>query len=262
MSDLSASPDLLDKDDDDDSPVSSSAKDKNSTDVDASGDDDSSWRKHSDTSSSPNLVVKGKSDDEANALGDDNSSDEDQGETEKHAPTKAQVIQKAKSVCATHKKVIEVEVEEEEPLMEKKTQSRFRWSHTADSMVENANMKDETFIRLLLAKKPWNAGHGRVMKAWQDLTMTILETVVNSDKIFHGVSEVTLKKRYQLYLDLGKKCETEKEKRNQPENKEDKEDVHRSIATLIHGGIEDLWEEFIIHKENEKEKKEEESQKD
>ena len=160
MCDSSASPDLLDKDDDDDSPVSSSAKDKNSTDVDASGDDDSSWRKHSDTSSSPDLVVKGKTDDEVNALGDNDSSDEDQGETEEQAPTKAQVIQNAKSVHATHKKVVEVEVEEEEPLLEKKTRSRFCWSHTADSMVENANMKDEMFIHLLLAKEPWNAGHG------------------------------------------------------------------------------------------------------
>ena len=123
-------------------------------------------------------------------------------------------------------------------------------------------MKDEMFIGLLLAKEPWNAGHGRVMKAWQDLTTTLLETVVDGDKIFHGVSEVTLKKRYQLYLNLGKKWENEKEKRNQPENKEEKEDVHRSTATLIHGGVEDFWEEFVMCKENEKEKKEEESQKE
>ena len=123
-------------------------------------------------------------------------------------------------------------------------------------------MKDETFIRLLLAKELWNAGHGRVMKAWQDLTTTLLETVVNGNKIFHGVSEVMLKKRYQLYLDLGKKWENGKEKRNQPENKEDKEDMHCSTATLICGGIEDLWEEFVMRKENEKEKKKEESQKE
>ena len=123
-------------------------------------------------------------------------------------------------------------------------------------------MKDEMFIHLLLAKEPWNAGHGRLIKAWQDLTTTLLETVVDGDKIFHGVSEVTLKKRYQLYLDLGKKWENEKEKRNQPENKEEKEDVHCSTATLIYGGIEDLWEEFVMCKENEKEKKEEESQKE
>ena len=129
-----------------------------------------------------------------------------------------------------------------------------------DNIVENANTKDETFIRLLLAKEPWNAGHGRVMKAWQELTWTLLETVVDADKIFQGVSEVTLKKRYQLYLDLGKKWDNEREQRNQPENKEDKHDIHCSTATLIRGGIEDLWEEFVMRKESEKEKKHEDSQ--
>ena len=79
MSDSSASANLLDKDDDDDSPASSSAKDINSTVVDGSGDDNSSWRKHSNTSTSPDLLVKGKTDGEVNALGDDDSSDEDEG---------------------------------------------------------------------------------------------------------------------------------------------------------------------------------------
>ena len=255
MSDSSASANLLDKDDEDESPASSSTKGNNSTLVDASGDEDSSWRKQSDTSSSPDLLVTGKTDGVIEALGNDASSDDDEGATEEEVPTEAQVIQKAKSVRTTHKKVVEVEIEEEEPLHEKKTRSRFRWSHSADSIVENANTKDEAYIRLLLAKEPWNAGHGRVMKAWQDLTQIILDTVVDGDKIFQGVSEVTLKKRYQLYLDLGKKWDTEKEKRNQPENEEDKHDVNRSTATLICGGIEDLWEEFVMQKENEKEKR-------
>ena len=262
MSDSSASANLLDKDDEDESPASSSTKDNNSTVVDASGDEDSSWRKHSDTSSSPDLLVKGKTDGKIDALGNDASSDEDEGATEEEVPTEAQVIQKAKPVRTTHKKVVKVEIKEEEPLLEKKTRSRFRWSHSADSIVENANTKDEAYICLLLAKEPWNAGHGQVMKAWQDLTRIILDTVVDGDKIFQGVSEVTLKKRYQLYLDLGKKWDTEKEKRNQPENEEDKHDVNRSTTTLIHGGIKDLWEEFVMWKENEKEKKEEELKKE
>ena len=155
----------------------------------------------------------------------------------------------------------EDEIKEEE-VHEKKTRSRFQWSHMADCNVENGNGKDKTLIRILLAKEPWNAGHGQVMKAWQDLTGLVLETVVHGDKIFQGVSKVTLKKRYQLYLDLGKKWEQEKDKRNQPETEEEKHDVGQSTATVIHGGIEDLWEEFVMHKENEKEKKEEESQKE
>ena len=252
MSDSSSSPNLLDKDDDV-SPISSTAKDNTSSAVDASGDEDSSWRKQSDTLSSPNLLVKGKPNNEVEALDDDDSSDEE-------APTRAEVVQKAKSVRPTHKKVVEVDIEEEEPLLEKKPRSRFRWSHKMDNILENANTKDETFIRLLLAKEPWNAGHGRVMKAWQELMWTLLETVVDGDKIFQGVSEVTLTKRYQLYLDLGKKWDNEREQRNQPENTEDKHDIHRSTATLIRGGIEDLWEEFVMRKESKKEKKHKDSQ--
>ena len=61
-------------------------------------------------------------------------------------------------------------------------------------MVDNGNSKDKALICNLLAKEPWNAGHGQVMKAWQNLLTIVLETVVDSDKIFQGVSEATLKK--------------------------------------------------------------------
>ena len=117
---MSSSPTLLDKEDNDNSPVSSSAKDNNSTVVNSSGDKDFSWRKTSNTSSSPNLLAKGKTDDEVNALGDDDSSDENQGDTEEEAPTKAQVIHKEKSVRATHKKVVEVDIEEENHCLRRK----------------------------------------------------------------------------------------------------------------------------------------------
>ena len=85
--------------------------------------------------------------------------------------------------------------------------------------------------------------------------------MVDGDKIFQGVSEAMLKKRYQLYLDIGKKWDMEKEKRNQPENEEKKHDLNRSTAQLIRGGIEDLCKEFVMCKENDKEKKAEDSQK-
>ena len=38
--------------------------------------------------------------------------------------------------------------------------------------------------------------------------------------------------------------------------------MNQSTAQLICGGIEDLWEQFIMYKENEKEKKAEDSQKE
>ena len=199
-------------------------------------------RKMSDMSSSPNLLDKDH-DDEDPSVDVDEEEDDDPS---------ADVDEEDKSLD-------EVTVE---AIVKKKGRSRFWWSHTADCIIKNGNSKDEALICILLVKEPWNAGHGWVMKAWQNLTGIVLETVVDGDKIFQGVSEVTLKKRYQLYLDVGKKWDQEKEKRNQPENQEEKHDLTRSTAQLICGGIEDLWEEFIMHKENEKEKKVEESQKE
>ena len=116
-------------------------------------------------------------------------------------------------------------------------------------------------ICILLVKEPWNAGHSQVMKAWQDLTGIALDTVVDGDKIFQGVPQVTLKRRYQLYLDVSNKWDKDKEKRDELENEEDRDDSTRSTAQLSCRGFEDLWEEFIMHKENEKEKKEEDLRK-
>ena len=90
-SDMSSSPNLLEKGDDNDSPDVDSGKDNNSTVVDGSGDDNSSWRKMSDMSSSSNLLNKDNEDDEVDALVNKDSSDEDKQEV----PPKAQIVQKA-----------------------------------------------------------------------------------------------------------------------------------------------------------------------
>ena len=210
-----------------------------------------------DMSSSPNLLDKHDDDEDPSADVDEEDDDNydpsaDVDEEEEDDVLSADVDEEDKSSD-------EVNIE---AIVEKKGRSRFWWSHTADCMVDNGNSKDEDLICILLAKEPWNAGHVQVMKAWQNLLAIVLEMVVDGDKIFQDVSEATLKKRYQLYLDVGKKWEMEKEKRNQPENKEEKHDLNRSTARLIHGGIEDLWEDFIMHKENEKEKKAEDFQKE
>ena len=164
-------------------------------------------RKMSDTSFSPNLLDKDDDD-------KDPSADVDEEDDDNDDPS-ADVDEEDESSD-------EVTVE---AIVEKKGSLRFWWSHTADCIVDNGNSKDKTLICILLANEPWNAGHGWVMKAWQNLTGIYLEMVVDGDKIFQGVSEVTLKKRYQLYLNIGKKWDQEKEKRNQPENKEEKHDL-------------------------------------
>ena len=141
----------------------------------------------SDTSSSPNLLEKDDDDDDPSAEvveeEDDNEDpsaevDEDNDDDE---DSSAMVDEDDESS------------DEVEAIVQKKARSRFQWSHTSDCIVDNANSKDEAMIRILLAKEPWNAGLGQVMKAWQNLLAIVLETVVDGDKIFQGVSEATLK---------------------------------------------------------------------
>ena len=87
----------------------------------------------------------------------------------------------------------------------------------------------------MLAKEPWNAGHGWVMKAWQNLLAIVLEMVVDSDKIFQGVSEAMLKKGISYILTLARNGRQKRRNETKPENEEEKHDLNRSTAQL------DLW---------------------
>ena len=127
-------------------------------------------------SSSPNLLERNDDDDDPSAEVDE---DDDNNENKDHS---AMVDEDDESL------------DEVEAILQKTSRSRFRWSLTADCIVDNANSKDEALIHILLAKEPWNAGYGRVMKAWQNLLAIVLEMVVDGNKIFQGVSEAPLKK--------------------------------------------------------------------
>ena len=70
--------------------------------------------------------------------------------------------------------------------------------------MDTGNSKDEALIYILLVKEPWNAGHGRVMKAWQNLLAIVLEMVVDGEKIFQGLSEATLKNGVSCILMLAR----------------------------------------------------------
>ena len=159
MSDTSSSPNLLDKDNEYNDP---------SAEVDEEDDDNND----------PSVEVDEEDDDD-----NDPSAEVDEEEEDDDDPS-AEVDEEDKSSD-------EVNVE---AIVEKKGRSRFRWSHMTDCIVDNGNLKDEALICILLAKEPWNAGHGRVMKAWQNLLAIVLEMMVDGDKIFQGVSEAILKK--------------------------------------------------------------------
>ena len=138
----------------------------------------------SDTSSSPNLLEKDNDDDDPSTeVDEEDDNDKDpSAEVDEDKDPSAMVDEDDESS------------DEVEAIVQMKGRSRFCWYHTADCIVGNGNSKNKALICILLAKEPWNAGHGWVMKAWQNLLTIVLEMVVDGDKIFQGVSEATLKK--------------------------------------------------------------------
>ena len=141
-------------------------------------------------SSSPNLLDKDDDDEDPSADVDEEDDDNDHPSAEVDEEDDDNDVLSA-DVDEEDESLDEVNVE---AIVEKKGRSRFQWSHTADCIVNNSNSKDEALIHILSAKEPWNAGHGWVMKAWQNLLAIVLETVVDGNKILQGVSEATLKK--------------------------------------------------------------------
>ena len=149
-------------------------------------------------SSSPNLLEKDDDDNDPSAEVDEEDDDDDDPSAEVNEEDDDD---KDPSAMVDEDDESSHEVE---AIVQKKGKSRFQWSHTADCIINNGNSKDKALICILLAKEPWNAGHGWVMKAWQNLLAIVLEMVVNGDKIFQGVSEATSKKGISYILMLAR----------------------------------------------------------
>ena len=141
----------------------------------------------SDTSSSPNLLDKDDDDNDPSAEVDEEEEDDDDPSAEVDDEEDDDDDPSAE-IDEADKSSDEANVE---AIVEKKGRSRFQWSHATDCIVDIGNSRDKALIHILLAKEPWNAGHGQVMKVWQNLLAIVLETVVDGDKIFQGVSEAT-----------------------------------------------------------------------
>ena len=153
-----------------------------------------------DMSSSPNLLEKDDADDNSSAEVDEEEEEDDDPSAEVDEEDDDDKDPSA-TVDEEDESSDEINVE---AIVEKKERSRFQWSHTTGCIVNNGNSKDEALIHILLAKEPWNAGHGWVMRKWQNLLAIVLEMVVDSDKIFQGVSEAVLKKGISYILTLAR----------------------------------------------------------
>ena len=87
----------------------------------------------------------------------------------------------------------------------------------------------------------------------------ILLEKIEGSFIFVGINMYTIQNRYQnVYLVLGDKWRKEREQRNVEEASEDEEpdsSAKRTTKQLIKQGIEDLYEDPILHEEEVQEQK-------
>ena len=126
-------------------------------------------------------------------------------------------------------------------------------------IVHEKNYKDEILIHHLMKVSPWKARHGNVKAAWKKVMDGILLEKFEDSFIFACISISTIRNRYQnVYLVLGDKWRKEREQRNIKEASEDEEPDNsnkRTTKQLIKQGIEDLYEDHILHEEEVQEQK-------
>ena len=126
-------------------------------------------------------------------------------------------------------------------------------------IVHEKNYKDEILICHLMQVSPWKARHGNVKAASKKVMDGILLENFEGSFIFVGINVSTIRNRYQnVYLVHGVKWRKEREQRNIKEVSEDEEPDNSNEQTnkqLIKQGIEDLYEDHILHEEKVQEQK-------
>ena len=70
--------------------------------------------------------------------------------------------------------------------------------------------------------------------------------------VFDGATMITIRRRYEGYLNLAKTWTSERDKHNQEEKSEDKEpdsELSRTRKQMIKQGIMDIYEDFLLFEE-------------
>lgn len=107
------------------------------------------------------------------------------------------------------------------------------------NFIHDENEEDLIFIRMLLARRPWEASSNQVTNTWQALTDAIrMQQDSKGNFPFQNIATKTLRSRYNAYLGL-EQYWTEKVDPAENENDDGKPP---SPAQEIRDGIDDLFE--------------------
>ena len=154
----------------------------------------------------------------------------------------------------TEQVVLAVPVVTQTTLQKKK---RFVWSFSIDPdlpnfLIDDNNYQDELLIRCIVQESPWRAKHGAKKTSWESVMSLLGNQQHELVNVFDGATMITIRRRYEGYMNLAKMWTSEREKHNQEEKSEDEEPDAESTRTrkqMIKQGIMDMYEDVQLFEE-------------
>ena len=142
-----------------------------------------------------------------------------------------------------------------QPTLQKK--KRFVWSFSIDPdlpnfLIDDNNYQDELLIRCIVQESPWRAKHGAKKTSWESVMSLLGNQQHELANVFDGATMITIRRRYEGYMNLAKMWTSEREKHNQEEKSEDEEPDAESTRTrkqMIKQGIMDMYEDVQLFEE-------------
>ena len=142
---------------------------------------------------------------------------------------------------ATEQVVVVVPVVTQTTLQKK----RFVWSFSIDPdlpnfLVDDNNYQDELLIRCIVQESPWRAKHGAKKTSWESVMSLLGNQQHELANVFDGATMITIRRRYEGYLNFAKTWTSERDKHNQEEKSEDEEpdsELSRTRKQMIKQGI-------------------------
>ena len=150
--------------------------------------------------------------------------------------------------------VVAVPVVTQTSLQKKK---RFVWSFSIDPdlpnfLVDDNNYQDKLLIRCIVQELLWRAKHGAKKTSWESVMSLLANQQHEFANVFNGATMITIRRRYEGYINLAKRWTSERDKHNQEEKSEDEEPNAESSRTrkqMIKQGIMDIYEDVQLFEE-------------
>ena len=95
---------------------------------------------------------------------------------------------------------------------------RFVWSFSIDPdlpnfLVDDNNYQDELLIRCIIQESPWRAKHGAKKTSWESVMLLLGNQQHELSNVFDGATMITIRRRYEGYLNLAKMWTSESQER-------------------------------------------------